>query len=110
MTNYLHDDKSFDPAKIMNASKAAGPLALWVKSIVEYSSIFHSITPLRNELVNLEAEETQMKQEKQDLDAKIVQLEASIEDLKKEYAGLIAKVENIKNDMKTVQEKVARSV
>ena len=40
----------------------------------------------------------------------MVWLEASIEDLKKEYAGLIAKVENIKNDMKTVQEKVARSV
>jgi hypothetical protein len=47
---YLSDVQNFDPEKIMRASKAAGPLALWVKSIVEYSSIFHSITPLRNEL------------------------------------------------------------
>jgi len=48
--NYLKDDKTFDVNKIAKASKAAGPLALWVKSIVEYSTIFHSITPLRNEL------------------------------------------------------------
>lgn len=51
MNNYLKDEKTFDPAKIAKASKAAGPLALWVKSIVEYSEIYHSIEPLRAELV-----------------------------------------------------------
>jgi dynein heavy chain 1 len=66
--NYLHDTANFDTTKIMKASKAAGPLALWVKSIVEYSEIFHSIEPLRNELAELEAEEARMKEEKQALD------------------------------------------
>jgi len=37
-------------------------------------------------------------------------LEQSIDTLKLEYAANIAKVENIKNDMKSVQEKVTRSV
>lgn len=110
MNGYLRDEKTFDPAKIMNASRAAGPLALWVKSIIVYSDIFHSITPLRGELRQLEAEEAKMKEEQHMLDEKITQLEASIEDLKTEYAGLIAKVENIKHDMKTVKEKVDRSV
>jgi len=44
------------------------------------------------------------------LDDLVLQLERSIEALKLEYSELIAKVENIKNDMKTVQEKVSRSV
>jgi len=61
-------------------------------------------------LVKLEAEESKMKEEKRALDEKIVELESSIEDLKTEYAVLIAQVENLKNDMKTVQEKVGRSV
>ena len=54
MTKYLKDAVKFDPVKINKASKAAGPLAMWVKSIVEYSEIFHSIAPLRKELKTLE--------------------------------------------------------
>ena len=110
MNSYLKDESTFDPAKIMKASKAAGPLALWVKSIVEYSSIYHSIAPLRDELIQLEAEEQRMKEEQIALDDKIIKLEAGIEDLKTEYAVLIAKVETLKADMKTVQIKVDRSV
>ena len=110
MNSYLQDATTFDPTRIMNASRAAGPLALWVKSIVEYSSVFHSIAPLREELRQLESEEAKMKEEQHILDDQIAMLESSIEDLKTEYASLIAKVESIKNDMKTVQEKVGRSV
>mmetsp|Transcript_20729 Transcript_20729/g.31810 ORF Transcript_20729/g.31810 Transcript_20729/m.31810 type:complete len:419 (+) Transcript_20729:9298-10554(+) len=108
--NYLKDEKTFNPESIMKASRAAGPLALWVKSIVEYSTIFHSITPLRNELRQLEEEESNMTQEKAALDSKIIELEDNINNLKKEYAMLIAKVESIKSDMKNVQIKVDRSV
>jgi dynein heavy chain 1 len=100
MTKYLKDTVKFDPAKINKASKAAGPLAMWVKSIVEYSEIFHSIAPLRKELKTLEDQGAEMLREKNRLDALVVKLEDSIEGLKVEYAELIAKVENIKNDMK----------
>jgi len=75
MGSYLQDEKTFDPQRIMNASRAAGPLALWVKSIVEYASIYHGIAPLREELKQLEAEEAKMKDEQQVLDEKIVELE-----------------------------------
>lgn len=86
MNNYLNDEAAFDPARIAKASRAAGPLALWVKSIVEYSEIFHSITPLRNELKTLEAEEARMLAKQRELDAEVIHLEASIEDLKTEFA------------------------
>lgn len=40
----------------MKASKAAGPLAIWVKSIIMYADIFLKIEPLRNEVKELEAQ------------------------------------------------------
>lgn len=54
--NYLKDEASFDTEAISRASKAAGPLALWVKSIIVYSEIYHSIEPLRAELDELEVQ------------------------------------------------------
>jgi len=60
MQEYLTDEKKFDVDKINKASKAAGPLALWVKSIVIYSDIYHSITPLRKELAALGKEEVEL--------------------------------------------------
>jgi dynein heavy chain 1 len=51
-----------------------------------------------------------MKEEKENLDAKVIELESRIEVLKSDYASLVAKAENIKGDMKTVKEKVDRSV
>lgn len=110
MQQYLKDEKAFDVDQINKASKAAGPLALWVKSIVIYSDIYHSITPLREELAQLAKEEVELADTAKELEDKIVALEKNIENLKAEYAGLIAKVETIKADMKQVQEKVDRSV
>lgn len=51
-----------------------------------------------------------MKAEKNNLDSKVIELESRIEVLKSDYAQLVAKAENIKGDMKTVKEKVDRSV
>lgn len=31
----------------MNASKAAGPLAKWLKSIIEFAEIYEQIAPMR---------------------------------------------------------------
>jgi dynein heavy chain 1 len=79
-TQYLNDPK-FDLGKIERSSKAALPLAMWVKSIVEYSEIFHQIEPLRQELSTLTQEGEQMKEEKNRLDEEVTKLENSIKQL-----------------------------
>ena len=48
--NYIDDTANFNVEAINKASKACGPLAKWVSSIVRYSTVFHSIEPLRKEL------------------------------------------------------------
>ena len=74
----------------MKASKAAGPLAVWLEALITYSEIFHSIAPLRAELNELEQEESRMVNEKNALDDKIASLEVSIKSLEDEYGALIA--------------------
>lgn len=83
--NYLEKKEEFDIEKIKFASKAAGPLAMWVSSLVDYAEIFDSITPLRNEVAALEEQEAEMKTRKQGLDQLVAQLDQNISQLKLEY-------------------------
>jgi len=53
-TNYLDKKEEFKVDAIFKASKAAGPLAMWVQSLVDYAEIFEKIQPLRNEVSELE--------------------------------------------------------
>ena len=76
----------------MKASRAAGPLAIWLEALITYSEIFHSIAPLRAELNKLEQDEHQMVNEKAGLDEKIINLEISIKGREDEYGALIAQV------------------
>jgi dynein heavy chain 1 len=73
----------------MHASKMAGPLALWVKSIVAYADIFLKIEPLRNELNALEEEQATLAAEKEHLDSEVIRLEELVDRLNKEYEILI---------------------
>lgn len=45
LDNYLNTPE-WDTEKVYKASKAAGPMAEWVKSIVDYADIFLKIEPL----------------------------------------------------------------
>jgi len=40
VNTYLKNEADYDVAKFMNASKAAGPLAKWLKSIIEFAEIY----------------------------------------------------------------------
>ena len=68
----------FNIDKIFRASKAAGPLGMWVKSIIEYSDIFDRIQPLRDEVAQFEEDEQKMKNEMVSMEALITELETNI--------------------------------
>jgi len=94
---------------IFKASKAAGPLAKWVQSLIEYADIFLKIEPLRNEVKELEDKEKELSTKSEELTTKIVDLQNNIDQYKKDYAVLIAEVERIKSEMDKVTDKVERS-
>lgn len=45
----------------MKASQAAGPLAKWLRSIIEYADIYLNIAPMREELAKLNEEQEVMQ-------------------------------------------------
>jgi len=94
----------------MRASQAAGPLAKWVSSLLEYAEIFDSITPLREELDALQQEASIKQKEYGEMTAQIDLLQKKIDQYKAEYAVLISEVQRLKSEMSTVQVKVERSI
>ena len=62
---------TYDIAGFYKASQAAGPLADWMKSIIEYADIFERIAPLRAEIDSLEQETYVMEEEMAKLEAEI---------------------------------------
>ena len=48
--NYLQDETTYDIDKFYKASKAAGPLAKWLKSIIEFAEIYEQIAPMREQV------------------------------------------------------------
>merc|ERR1719482_1545058 len=93
----------WDIDKITRASSAAGPLATWAESILEYAKIMRQIDPMRQEVNALEAEQKkneQILQENLDL---VKELEGKIEQFKADYGILIGKVQEIKNQMEEFQ-------
>lgn len=91
--NYLDKKEEFKVDAITKASRAAGPLAMWVQSLVEYAEIFEKIQPLRNEVAELQAQFDAMQAEMNDLEALVQQLEYNIEQYKVDYSVLIGDVQ-----------------
>lgn len=90
--NYLDKKEEFKVDAIYKASKAAGPLAQWVQSLVEYAEIFEKIQPLRNEVAELQAQYDAMQGEMIELESLVQQLEHNIEQYKVDYSLLIGDV------------------
>ncbi|CEM16453.1 unnamed protein product [Vitrella brassicaformis CCMP3155] len=107
--DYLKSEE-WDTAKIDRASKAAGPLALWVESQFSFAKILESVEPLQQEIRGLENEKNQNQRELDKAKDLIATLEGRIDEYKREYADLISKVQIIKREMETVQSKVERSI
>ncbi|KAK9472278.1 dynein heavy chain, N-terminal region 1-domain-containing protein [Dipodascopsis tothii] len=92
------------------ASKACGPIVLWIEAQVNYSLILDRIGPLRAEVDALVGAAAATAAEAAAADGVVAELEASIERYKDEYAALISQVQAIKAEMGRVQERVGRSV
>lgn len=107
-TYLSRSDYNFEAAN--RASKACGPLLQWVEAQLTYSSILERIGPLRKEMLILEESTQKTKAQLIAIDQMIKELEESIESYKDDYSQLIRDAENVKSDMKTVTNKVNRSL
>ena len=110
MRNEFLSMEEFTYERVNRASKACGPLVLWVEAQVNYSEILDRVGPLREEVGQLEEQALQTRAEARAIENTIGKLEKSIAMYKSEYATLISETEAIKTEMSRVQHKVERSV
>ena len=100
---YTHD-------RIYRANVACGPMVKWAIAQLEYAEILNRVDPRRQELRALEEAGIIKKNEASRMHELITTLEDSIDRYKEEYTGLITQAEAIKTTLKTVQDKVNRSM
>ncbi|KAG7698115.1 hypothetical protein KL930_001777 [Ogataea haglerorum] len=94
---------------VNRASKACGPLLLWVEAQLRYASVVEKVQPLRNEVQLLENELVDTKAKLIAIDGMINDLQESIEVYKEKYSETIRESEKIKAEMQDVEAKVGRS-
>ncbi|KAG7861843.1 hypothetical protein KL939_000864 [Ogataea angusta] len=94
---------------VNRASKACGPLLLWVEAQLRYASVVEKVQPLRNEVRVLENELIDTKAKLIAIDGMINDLQESIEVYKEKYSETIRESEKIKAEMQDVETKVGRS-
>ena len=110
MRNEFLSKEDFTFERVNRASKACGPLVLWVEAQVNYSEILDRVGPLRGEVAELEEQALQTKAEAQTVQNTVIKLEQSIAGYKTEYASLVSESQLIKTEMSRVQTKVERSL
>lgn len=107
-TTYM-SNKSFAFDVVNRASKACGPLLQWVVAQIGYAGILDKVSPLRQEVLNLEAEASRSREEAVRVDASLGTLEIGINHYREEYAKLIAETEVMKSEMELISRRVDRS-
>lgn len=108
-TTYL-TQPNYNYESANRASKALGPLMMWVKAQLRYASIVSKVDPLRKELQRLEHELIDSKNKLKAVDSMIGDLQKEIETYKLKYSESIRDIESIKMEMNSVELKVSRSV
>lgn len=94
---------------VNRASKACGPLLLWVQAQLRYSEILEKIEPLKEEMRKVHDSTVENKDKLIAINGMVHDLRKSIDRSKKEYTQLIRDTENIKIQMKEVEHKVSHS-
>jgi dynein heavy chain 1 len=106
---YMSKD-NFNYESANRASKACGPLLMWVKAQLQFSSIVIKVKPLKAELRTLEEQLIDTKSKLIAIDSMITDLKDEVEKYKVYYSENIRIKENIKIEMESVKEKLDRSI
>ena len=100
---------SFRPEVIERASRAASPLAAWVKSSLLYAKVLETVAPLEAAVAEVAGQHAQASAKVQGAEAEVARLEEGIAKLKADYAGLATKAEGLKNDLEKAETTLQRA-
>ena len=91
---------------VMKASKAAGPLAIWVEATLEYADVLQSTAPLREQVKLLRVQQMDLRKQSEDAQNHVLHLEHRIYEFNEQYKLQVAEVERIKSEIVEAELKV----
>lgn len=94
---------SFKKEVIERASKAASPMAEWLKANVEYSKVLESVAPLNDELAKYEANLTKGRERMQKYEDKLGKVEKKVEELKKNFGQKTKEAERLRDKLEQAE-------
>ncbi|KAH9577240.1 Dynein heavy chain [Trypanosoma melophagium] len=94
---------SFKREVIGRASKAAAPMAEWLKAVVEYSKVLETVSPMREELKGYEANLQNGSEKKKKYEAKLLKVEDKVEKLKKDFGEKTKEAERLKDRLEEAE-------
>ena len=83
---------------------AAGPIAEWVKAMLQYSEVFEKIRPLNDEMRKLLRKQEISSQRVQECQAQLYELDKEVSVLKDDFSAKTSKAETLKLDVKKAED------
>ncbi|KAF5224389.1 Cytoplasmic dynein 2 heavy chain (DYNC2H1) [Trypanosoma cruzi] len=97
-------ENSFRREVIGRASKAAAPMAEWLKAVVEYGKVLQTVAPMREELKGYEANLKSGNEKKKKYEVKLSKLEEHVEELKKNFGEKTMEAERLKDRLEQAEQ------
>ena len=99
----------FDVNRITYASRAAGPLAEWTISVLDYATVKEDISPMQKEVLVLQEEQEELLGKQEDALEEVAILQQRIQDCRAEYALLVSEAEKVRQEIKESEESLMKS-
>lgn len=102
-------NSDFDVNRISYASRAAGPLAEWTISVLDYAAVKEGVEPLQEEVNVLQEEQEELLDKQEAALHEVNVLQLRIEKCRTEYASLVAEAERVRQEIRDSEGSLARS-
>ncbi|CAD2214773.1 hypothetical protein AGDE_00719 [Angomonas deanei] len=96
-------NNSFKKEVIGRASKAAAPMAEWLKAVIEYSKVLETVAPMRNELKEYEENLRHAQEKKGKYEGKLAKVEEKVEKLKNRFAEKTTEAERLRSQLEQAE-------
>jgi dynein heavy chain 2 len=94
---------NFEQERIQKVSKAAAPMAMWVKSSCRYAVVMERIEPLNRQLADANAQLDGARKQLADNQAELKVIDDRVAKLKKEFAEMTREAESLKVGLKQTE-------
>ncbi|KAG5501524.1 hypothetical protein JKF63_03353 [Porcisia hertigi] len=106
----LRDRAPFFKAEtVQRASMAAAPMAEWVKAMREYSTIMERISPLTQQLQQLEAHQKDGAAKLEHLQKKLKKIDAKVKELREGFSEKCKEAERLRGKLQAAEEELEKA-